>query len=159
EVPKSRRPRIIAMTANAMQGDKERCIAAGMDDYVSKPIRIDDLQAALERAAHATLGGAANARVEEEPVDDIWDGELIELRMDFARHATAQRAKLDALLDALAEANDDLGAVAEISRQFHRLSGAGGTFGYPGVTKLGRLGELRCAAIIDGGTRAHDDDV
>jgi CheY-like chemotaxis protein len=40
---------IIAMTANAMQGDRERCLDAGMDDYVSKPIRKADLTEALER--------------------------------------------------------------------------------------------------------------
>jgi CheY-like chemotaxis protein len=39
------------MTANAMEGDREACLAAGMDDYVSKPIRPDELQAALERVA------------------------------------------------------------------------------------------------------------
>jgi signal transduction histidine kinase/CheY-like chemotaxis protein/predicted hydrocarbon binding protein len=49
--PREQRPRIIAMTANAMQGDREMCLAAGMDDYISKPIRIPDLLAALERAA------------------------------------------------------------------------------------------------------------
>lgn len=43
------RPHIIALTANAMQGDRERCLAVGMQDYVSKPIRTEELQTALDR--------------------------------------------------------------------------------------------------------------
>lgn len=44
-----RRPIIVAVTADALQGDKEKCIQAGMDDYITKPIRIADIQGVLDR--------------------------------------------------------------------------------------------------------------
>jgi CheY-like chemotaxis protein len=49
--PAGERPRIVAMTANAMAGDREMCIAAGMDDYITKPIRLDQLVEALNHVA------------------------------------------------------------------------------------------------------------
>jgi PAS domain S-box-containing protein len=50
ELDREHQPYVVAMTANAMSGDRERCLAAGMDDYTRKPVTLEGLRTALERA-------------------------------------------------------------------------------------------------------------
>jgi len=75
EWPAAQRPRIVAMTANAMQGDRELCLEAGMDDYVSKPIRVEQLIEALDQCeplqqrAHAPF--ISSDEEEMQPTTDL----------------------------------------------------------------------------------------
>ncbi|MEM9089544.1 MAG: DUF3365 domain-containing protein [Cyanobacteria bacterium P01_F01_bin.53] len=65
--PAHERPFIIAMTANAMQGDRDRCLSVGMDDYISKPIRAPELRDALERCALFRRKARQKDNVRESP--------------------------------------------------------------------------------------------
>lgn len=65
--PGGKRPRIVALTANAMMEDREACREAGMDDYLSKPVQVKELQAVLERCGDWAREQAKCLRTDSSP--------------------------------------------------------------------------------------------
>ena len=164
---------IIAMTANAMQGDREACLAGGMDDYVSKPIQIERLIEALNRvapqsqtasldtrasghdqmapqAARGTIG--AKAQADAEPPAAVFSKEAALLKMGGDEELLKEVvvAFLEACddtveaVDAAVQAND----AKALRRAAHTLKGSVATFStgpvYETALELERCGRDEC---------------
>jgi CheY-like chemotaxis protein len=164
---------VIAMTANAMRGDRQKALEAGMDDYVPKPVKLEELEAVLERwvsegkqpeedTTVSTAGGPAPRKDSEEDLLDLGvlaglrelqaEGEpdiLEELIGLFFEEAPP---KLVALREAVEE--DDARAVERVA---HSLKGSSGNMGamrvaavYSEIEKVGGSGDLtRAPELIE----------
>jgi CheY-like chemotaxis protein len=136
---------IIAVSAHAMKGDRERCLAAGMDDYISKPWRSEELMHAIERQARSAPGrsepeGAAGAGLsgEAEPAWPLERAAALQ-RLDgnaaeYEHLLSIWLADTPALLAALSEAiqRDEARAVEQLA---HKLKGMSASVGAEGVRR------------------------
>jgi PAS domain S-box-containing protein len=145
EWPAGRRPVVVAMTAAAMSGDRELCLAAGMDDYVSKPVRVEELRSALERWGEWVSTGASSASSAEEPaaqahVNAALCRELCELQQEGEPDVLTEMIdlylsntppRLETIRAAIAT-----GDMEALIFAAHSLKGASGVFGASGMLAL-----------------------
>ncbi len=143
--PGHHRPAIIAMTADAMQGDRERCLAAGMDDYISKPVSLESLGTVLAR-----WGKTMQSTTPRADAPEIIDREIFETYGVELMHELLQTfiATVPPRLEVMKQLAAQQLAV-RLSEEAHTLKGAGLNMGANhfaaicrSIEEQGRRGEL-----------------
>ena len=137
EIDSTERARVVAITANALQGEAERCIAAGMDDYLSKPVAMSALQATLEKWMPAGSGGGAEV-VDPAPLSPRNEGAVVDpafLRESFGDDDDLIRELLgdyvEPALDIVAEIDAAYGetSASAVAAAAHKLKSASRAIG------------------------------
>jgi CheY-like chemotaxis protein/HPt (histidine-containing phosphotransfer) domain-containing protein len=162
EWPPDERPQIIAMTANAMQGYRDICLAAGMDDYLTKPIHMDDLAKALNRCAPRPAVLGERPQPEPPPPEEgrVLDPEALEQlgagtgdRAFVAELIATFLGEAPALLETI-RGSLERDQAEELRRAAHTLKSNGRIFG---ATRLAELcQELEAMATAETAPGAVD---
>jgi CheY-like chemotaxis protein/HPt (histidine-containing phosphotransfer) domain-containing protein len=142
EWPPHERPLLVAMTANALAGDRERCLDAGMDDYIAKPILPVDVQTVIERLC-STRQSAAGGAVDASPLIDV--RVIDELRqLDEPDSKSLLHSLLHDYLHEAPAAISDIKRLADrrearqLATQAHKLAGISASLGARGVADVCR---------------------
>ncbi|HEV2392085.1 MAG TPA: response regulator [Verrucomicrobiae bacterium] len=165
--PVEKRPAIIAMTGNALMGDREKCLAAGMDDYISKPVRISELQAAIEhwgppKSRRSDTTFLSRAKVI--PVDELLDQDHItELQaMPSDNGATLFQEMVDLFLEGapsrVSQISQSLDDPSTLASHAHALKSMSLNLGAKRLTELSqKLEDLARAGTLDGASSLLQD--